>query len=74
MEEVRLKPCPKCKGKIKLYSRFAVGAVAVCQSCKKEFVVCNVEQLKLYKGTRIRKSTIRKVEKMWNMRANDEKS
>lgn len=72
MKETELKPCPKCKGQIKLYSRFGVGAVAVCQNCKEEFVICGVEELKIYSGCKIRKSTIRKVEKMWNRRADNE--
>ncbi len=64
-----LKPCPKCNGEIKLYSRFGVGAVAVCQKCKEEFVVCGIADLKIYNGCRIRKSTIGKIEKMWNKQA-----
>ena len=72
MKETELKPCPKCNGEIRLYSRFGVGAVAVCKNCKEEFVICGVEELKIYNGCKIRKSTIRKVEKMWNRRADNE--
>lgn len=64
-----LKLCPKCNEKITLYSRFGVGVVAKCQKCKQEFVVCGVADLKLYNGCRIRKSTIGKIEKMWNNQA-----
>ncbi len=66
-----LKPCPKCNGEIKLYSRVGVGAVAKCQQCKEEFVVCGMADLKLYNGCRIRKSTIGKIEKMWNKQATE---
>ena len=61
--------CPKCNGEIKLYSRLGVGAVAECQQCKGEFTVCGMEELKVYNGCRIRKSTVRKIEKMWNKQA-----
>ncbi len=64
-----LLPCPKCKGEIKLYSSFGVGAVAVCQQCKEEFIVCGMEDLKVYNGFKIRQSTVRKIEKMWNKHA-----
>ena len=64
-----LLPCPKCNGEIKLYSRFGVGTFAVCQKCKEEFVVCGVEELKIYNGCRIRSSTVRKIKKMWNKQA-----
>lgn len=62
-------PCPNCNGEIKLYSRCGVGAVAECQKCKEEFFVCGMEELKIYKGCRIRSSTVRKIEKMWNKQA-----
>lgn len=64
MEE--LNPCPKCKGKITLHTVISRGVVARCRECKSEFDVCGVEELKLYHGCKIRKSTIRKIEKMWN--------
>lgn len=64
MEE--LNPCPKCNGKITLYTVVGVGVVARCRECKSEFDVCGVDELKLYNGCKIRKSTIRKIEKMWN--------
>lgn len=64
-----LLPCPNCNGEIKLYSRCGVGAVAECQNCKEEFVVCGMEELKIYNGCRIRSSTVRKIEKMWNKQA-----
>ena len=65
-EETKLNPCPKCNGEIKLYSSLGVGAVAICEQCKLEFIVCGMEELKVYNGCRIRKSTVKKIEKMWN--------
>lgn len=63
-----LHPCPECSGEIKIYARTGVGAVAVCQKCKAEYIVCGVDDLHIYNGCKIRKSTVEKVEKMWNER------
>lgn len=63
-----LHPCPECSGEIKIYTRLGVGAVAVCQKCKAEYVICGVDDLHIYNGCKIRKSTVEKVEKLWNMK------
>lgn len=61
-----LHPCPECSGKIKIYARTGVGAVAVCQKCKAEYHICGVDELHVYNGCKIRKSTVEKIQKMWN--------
>ena len=59
-------PCPKCNGEITLYTNIERGVFARCKQCKSEFDVCEVEETKPYDGIKIRKSTIRKIAKMWN--------
>lgn len=61
-----LNPCPKCSGDIKIFTRTGVGAVAVCQKCKAEYTICGVDELHVYNGCKIRKSTVEKIQKMWN--------
>lgn len=62
-----LKPCPKCKGEIELYSscNFADGSncFARCESCKTEFIV--PVELKAY-GARIYAASIKKAHRIWN--------
>ena len=71
-EKIELKPCPKCKGRIRLFVNIERGVFAKCSQCQSEFDVCGVDKVLTYDGIKIRKSTIRKVEKMWNRRADDE--
>jgi len=59
-------PCPKCNGDIKIFIRTGVGAVAVCQKCNAEYTICGVNELHIYNGCKIRKSTTQKVERLWN--------
>lgn len=66
-----LKPCPVCKGEIRIFTNIARGAFAVCKACKKEFDICENNQIPVYHGCRIRKSTVNKIERMWNRRAED---
>ena len=67
--DIEIKPCPKCDGKVDLYSSFGIGAIAICQKCREEFEICGMEELKIYNGCRIRASTVRKIKKMWNKQA-----
>ena len=64
-----LKPCPKCKSKITLYTNIERGVFARCEQCKSEFDVCGMDKVPVYDGVKVRKSTIRKIKKMWNRRA-----
>lgn len=66
---IPLKPCPYCKGEIRIYTQLGRGAFAKCKACKKEFDVCEDDQIPTYHGVRIRKSTVNKVYKMWNKMA-----
>lgn len=63
-----LKPCPKCKSKITLYTNIERGVFARCEQCKSEFDVCGMDKVPVYDGVKVRKSTIRKIKKMWNGR------
>lgn len=67
--EVSLLPCPSCKGEIRIYTHLARGAFAVCKTCKKEFDICGMDQIPVYHGCKIRKSTVNKINKMWNRMA-----
>ena len=67
-----LKPCPKCRGEIRIYVATFKGAVAKCMECKSLFDICGMDKIPLYDGVKIRKSTVRKVYKMWNRSAADE--
>lgn len=71
MNETKLNPCPKCNGEITLFVNINRGVFARCGQCKSEFDVCGTHEVPTYHGIRIRKSTIRKVNKMWNRRATD---
>ena len=68
-----LKPCPECGGEIALYSccridvNYNYNCFAKCQKCKKEYPMPEVE-LKTY-GTRIYSASVRKAERLWNLRA-----
>lgn len=66
MKNTTINPCPRCNGKIKIYARLGVGAVASCQECKSEFIICGVDDLKIFNGCKIRTSTIKKIYKLWN--------
>lgn len=74
MSEIKLKSCPKCGGKIKLYSNMNPNdntfAFARCTSCKKEYPLPAV---KLWTGKsntiRISKRMIREAAEAWNKRA-----
>ena len=70
---VKIKPCPECKGEIRILVNCERGAFAVCQSCEKEFDICGTEQIPLYQGCRIRKVTVDKIKNMWNRRINNVK-
>lgn len=69
----RLKPCPKCGAKVKLYSHinphdnFCV--LARCTNCKEEYPIPNVK-IRTWKSnpTRISKRTIQEAEEAWNRR------
>ena len=62
-----LKPCPKCKGKIRLYSscNFTDGGYcfARCELCGTEFVVPT--ELKA-RGAKIYPASIKKAHRIWN--------
>jgi transcription elongation factor Elf1 len=62
-----LKPCPKCKGEIQLFScGYFTGdsnCFARCKSCKKEFVVPT--ELKA-NGVKIYPASIKKAYRIWN--------
>ena len=66
MEHEELAPCPECQGEISLYTNIEKGVFARCKRCKSEFDVCDMAQVPLYRGVKIRKSTIRKIKKLWN--------
>lgn len=63
-----LEPCPKCGGKIRLYSCYRPDAdyniFARCTACKTEIPIRGI-MLKL-KGTRIYPSSIKKAIRHWN--------
>lgn len=67
-----LKPCPKCGGDIIIWVNIERGAYAKCVDCKKEYPLCGIKDVPTYQGVKIRKSTVRKIEKMWNRRANND--
>lgn len=64
-----LKPCPSCGGEIKIYTNINRGAFARCYKCKKEFNICGMQSIPLYDGIKFRKSTVKKIQKMWNRMA-----
>ncbi len=71
MKETELKPCPICNGEITIYISVERGVFARCKLCKNEYDVCDVDKVPTYDGVKIRKSTVRKIEKIWNRRADD---
>lgn len=72
MKETELKPCPKCKGRIRIFVNIERGAFAKCSQCQSEFDLCGVDKVPTYGGVKFRKSTIRKIQKIWNRRADNE--
>jgi hypothetical protein len=68
---MELKPCPKCNGKIVLYSRCCIDAdyncFAKCEACGKEYPMPEA-RLASY-GARIYPASIKKAERCWNRRA-----
>ena len=77
MEKIKLKPCPKCRGEIKLYSDMDPNdpyfAFARCAKCRKEYPLPNVK-LKTWKSNPIRilAKMIHDAEEAWNNRAGQE--
>lgn len=65
-ENEQLKPCPKCGSQVKLITNIDRGVFARCEHCKSEFDVCGMDKVPLYGGVKIRKSTIRKIKRIWN--------
>ena len=64
--DVGLMPCPECGGNITLWVNMDVGAFASCHVCKKHFPVCEMKEIPVYGGYKIRKTTKEKVKRMWN--------
>lgn len=64
-----LRPCPKCGGKIRLYSRAdpksTYNCFARCKSCKEEYPLPEA-CLKTYKGVHIYPQSIKKAIRIWN--------
>lgn len=73
MSELELNQCPKCKGQITLFTNIERGVFARCEQCKSEYDVCSMDKVSIYDGVKIRKSTIRKIEKMWNRMADNDR-
>lgn len=67
-----LKPCPKCGGKISLYSTTdpnrSYNCFAKCKSCKEEYPMPEAN-LKTYSGVKIYPQSIKKAIRLWNERA-----
>ena len=59
MKKPELSRCPICNGKIGLFTRFNVGLVAKCSSCKREFNICEGKPERT-------NSVIAKMVKLWN--------
>lgn len=66
---------PKVRREIILYSCCQIGinynCFAKCQNCKAEYPMPEAE-LKTYDGAKIYSASIRKAERLWNERANQE--
>lgn len=64
-----LRPCPKCGGKIRLYSRtnqeVTYNCFARCQLCKEEYPLPEA-RLKVYNGVHIYPQSIKKAIRIWN--------
>lgn len=65
-KDIQLNPCPKCNGNIRLMVRYDIGAYAKCDNCKEEQTLCNIDELKIYDGYKIRNSTVNKIKRLWN--------
>ena len=67
MKTDNLKPCPKCKGEITLYSSCYItngsNCFARCESCKSEFAIPT--ELKV-KGVKIYPASMKKARRLWN--------
>lgn len=76
MGEIKLKLCPKCGGKIKLYSNINPNdnffAFARCTACKEEYPLPTVK-LRTWKSNpiRISKKMMCDAEKAWNKRVGE---
>lgn len=70
----RPKSCPDCNGAITIYTNICRGAFARCHVCKKEYPICGIEEIPVFNGCKIRKSTAEKILRMWNRRADSEPS
>ena len=64
-----LRPCPKCGGKIRLYSTLQPGknynCLAKCMSCKEEYPMPKA-WLKTYGASKIYPQSIKKAIRIWN--------
>lgn len=64
-----LRPCPKCGGKIRLYSTVQpdkdYNCFAKCVSCKMEYPLRKA-RLKTYGGAKIYPQSIKKAIRIWN--------
>lgn len=67
---MKLKPCPKCGGEVKLYSVCKMdinyNCFAKCQKCKEKYILPYID-FKL-SGVTIHKDSIKEAEKAWNNR------
>ena len=77
MEEIKLKPYPKCGGGIVLYSdmnpEHPYFAVAICKKCRERFPLPAVK-VQVWKSNplRISKKMIHDAEKAWNKRTGED--
>lgn len=69
----RIMPCPICGGGIILWVNMDVGVFASCQLCRKNFNLCEMSEIPVYDGYKIRKSTTEKVKRIWNRMAENKK-
>ena len=69
MSNIELESCPMCGGGVTLWVNMDVGAFASCHSCRNYFSVCCMNEIPLYCGCRIRKSTKEKIKRKWNSMA-----
>lgn len=65
---IDLAPCPECGGEIRVRVHPARGAWAQCSNCEQETHICGMDEIPVYNGIHIRRSTVNKVYKMWNKR------
>lgn len=66
-----LKPCPSCEGEIRILLSIERGAFAKCQVCKKEYAICGTDKIPTYNGIHIRKCTVDKIRRLWNLRVGE---